>query len=235
MAVSELLVVVRAVGLISAGGAAAVHRDRARSRSSRSTGSQPQRRDRAGLASTEETTASTEEVAASSEQLATTAEHLRQLINRFTVSVGGARSRPRAAAHLALDLVRPPCRVAIEGAHDRQADQPSSRHARRCRGRSGRRSVPSCAEGGVFGILCAAIGSVQSTEAIKLLLGIGEPLTGRLLVHDALRQTWDTLTVRADPACPACGDAPTLTSSSTTSSSAVCRGRRPAARATSRR
>jgi adenylyltransferase/sulfurtransferase len=72
-------------------------------------------------------------------------------------------------------------------------------------------SVPSCAEGGVFGILCAAIGSVQSTEAIKLLLGLGDPLTGRLLIHDALRQTWDTLTVRADPDCPVCGDHPTVT------------------------
>ncbi|HET7399603.1 MAG TPA: molybdopterin-synthase adenylyltransferase MoeB [Intrasporangium sp.] len=72
-------------------------------------------------------------------------------------------------------------------------------------------SVPSCAEGGVLGVLCAAIGSVQSTEAIKLLLGIGEPLTGRLLVHDALRQTWDTLTVRADPACPVCGADRTIT------------------------
>jgi len=72
-------------------------------------------------------------------------------------------------------------------------------------------TVPSCAEGGVFGVLCAAIGSVQSTEAIKLLLGIGEPLTGRLVVHDALRQTWDTLTVRADPSCPVCGDDPTVT------------------------
>lgn len=72
-------------------------------------------------------------------------------------------------------------------------------------------SVPSCAEGGVLGVLCAAIGSVQSTEAIKLLLGLGEPLTGRLLVHDALRQTWDTLTVRADPDCPVCGDHPTVT------------------------
>ncbi|MDC5698610.1 molybdopterin-synthase adenylyltransferase MoeB [Intrasporangium calvum] len=71
--------------------------------------------------------------------------------------------------------------------------------------------VPSCAEGGVFGILCAAIGSVQSTEAIKLLLGLGEPLTGRLLVHDALRQSWDTLTVRADPECPVCGDEPSIT------------------------
>ncbi len=72
-------------------------------------------------------------------------------------------------------------------------------------------SVPSCAEGGVLGVLCAAIGSVQSTEAIKLLLGIGEPLTGRLLVHDALRQTWDTLTVRADPDCPVCGTDPSVT------------------------
>lgn len=72
-------------------------------------------------------------------------------------------------------------------------------------------SVPSCAEGGVFGILCAAIGAVQSTEAIKVLLGIGEPLVGRLLVHDALRQTWDTLTVRADPGCPVCGESATVT------------------------
>jgi molybdopterin/thiamine biosynthesis adenylyltransferase/rhodanese-related sulfurtransferase len=72
-------------------------------------------------------------------------------------------------------------------------------------------SVPSCAEGGVLGVLCAAVGSVQSTEAIKLLLGLGEPLTGRLLVHDALRQTWDTLTVRADPGCPVCGESPTVT------------------------
>jgi adenylyltransferase/sulfurtransferase len=72
-------------------------------------------------------------------------------------------------------------------------------------------SVPSCAEGGVLGVLCAAIGSVQSTEAVKLLLGLGEPLTGRLLVHDALRQTWDTLNVRADPDCPVCGEHPTVT------------------------
>ncbi|WP_347351924.1 molybdopterin-synthase adenylyltransferase MoeB [Intrasporangium sp.] len=72
-------------------------------------------------------------------------------------------------------------------------------------------SVPSCAEGGVLGVLCAAIGAVQSTEAVKLLLGIGEPLLGRLLVHDALRQTWDTLTVRADPDCPVCGTHPSIT------------------------
>ena len=72
-------------------------------------------------------------------------------------------------------------------------------------------AVPSCAEGGVLGVLCAAIGSVQVAETLKLLLGIGEPLVGRLLVHDALRMTWDALTVRKDPACPACGDSPTVT------------------------
>ena len=71
-------------------------------------------------------------------------------------------------------------------------------------------AVPSCAEGGVLGVLCAAIGSVQVTETVKLLLGIGEPLIGRLLIHDALRQTWDSLTVRRDPSCRMCGEAPTI-------------------------
>jgi len=71
--------------------------------------------------------------------------------------------------------------------------------------------VPSCAEGGVLGVLCAAIGSVQATEAIKLLTGIGEPLVGRVLVHDALRQTWDALQVRKDPGCAVCGPSPTVT------------------------
>ncbi|MEP6797033.1 MAG: molybdopterin-synthase adenylyltransferase MoeB, partial [Lapillicoccus sp.] len=72
-------------------------------------------------------------------------------------------------------------------------------------------AVPSCAEGGVLGVLCAAIGSVQATEAVKLILGIGEPLLGRLLVHDALRMTWDTLPVRRDPGCAVCGDDPSIT------------------------
>ena len=71
-------------------------------------------------------------------------------------------------------------------------------------------AVPSCAEGGVLGVLCAAIGSVQATETLKLLLGIGEPLVGRLLVHDALAMTWDALTVRKDPGCPVCGESPTV-------------------------
>ncbi len=72
-------------------------------------------------------------------------------------------------------------------------------------------AVPSCAEGGVLGVLCAAVGSVQVTETIKLLLGVGDPLVGRLLVHDALAMTWDTLTVRRDPDCPVCGEHPSVT------------------------
>lgn len=72
-------------------------------------------------------------------------------------------------------------------------------------------AVPSCATGGVLGALPAAIGSVQVTEAVKLIVGAGEPLVGRLLVHDALRQSWDSLTVRADPDCPVCGAEPTIT------------------------
>lgn len=73
-------------------------------------------------------------------------------------------------------------------------------------------SVPSCATGGVLGVLCAAVGSVQVSETIKLIVGQGDPLVGRLLVHDALRQSWDTLRVRRNPDCPLCGDAPTITS-----------------------
>jgi len=66
-------------------------------------------------------------------------------------------------------------------------------------------AVPSCAVGGVLGAVCASIGSVMATEAVKLLTGIGEPLVGRLLVHDALRQTWDAVPVTADPGCRVCG------------------------------
>ncbi len=71
--------------------------------------------------------------------------------------------------------------------------------------------VPSCAEGGVLGVLCAAIGSIQAAEAVKLIVGIGDPLIGRLMVHDALRQSWDALTVRRDPGCAVCGESPTVT------------------------
>ena len=72
-------------------------------------------------------------------------------------------------------------------------------------------AVPSCATGGVLGVLCAAVGSVQVAEAVKLIVGRGETLVGRLLVHDAMRQTWDSLTVRANPECPVCGPSPTIT------------------------
>ena len=71
--------------------------------------------------------------------------------------------------------------------------------------------VPSCAEGGVLGVLCASIGSIQAAEALKLIVGIGDPLIGRLMVHDALRQSWDVLTVRKDPDCAVCGESPTVT------------------------
>ena len=60
--------------------------------------------------------------------------------------------------------------------------------------------VPSCAEGGVLGVLCASIGSIMVTEAIKLITGIGEPLIGRLMVYDALEMTYSTLKLRRDPA-----------------------------------
>ncbi|HEY8474048.1 MAG TPA: adenylyltransferase/sulfurtransferase MoeZ [Natronosporangium sp.] len=65
--------------------------------------------------------------------------------------------------------------------------------------------VPSCAEGGVLGVLCASIGSIQVTEAIKLLTGIGEPLVGRLTVYDALEMSYRTIKVRKDPNCVLCG------------------------------
>jgi len=71
--------------------------------------------------------------------------------------------------------------------------------------------VPSCAEGGVLGVLCASIGAIQVTEAIKLLTGIGEPLVGRLTVYDALEMTYRTVKVRKDPNCALCGENPTIT------------------------
>ena len=71
--------------------------------------------------------------------------------------------------------------------------------------------VPSCAEGGVLGVLCASIGSIQSTEAVKLLMGIGEPLVGSLMVYDALDMEYRKIKVRKDPECPLCGKNPTIT------------------------
>ena len=71
--------------------------------------------------------------------------------------------------------------------------------------------VPSCAEGGVLGVLCASIGSIQVTEAIKLLTGIGDTLLGRLMVYDALEMTYRQVRIRKDPDCAVCGEDPTVT------------------------
>jgi molybdopterin/thiamine biosynthesis adenylyltransferase/rhodanese-related sulfurtransferase len=71
--------------------------------------------------------------------------------------------------------------------------------------------APSCAEGGVLGVLPGVIGSLQANEALKLALGIGEPLVGRLLLFEALSTRFDEVSVRRDPDCPVCGDNPTIT------------------------
>ena len=71
--------------------------------------------------------------------------------------------------------------------------------------------VPSCAEGGVLGILPGAVGTIQATETVKLILGIGEPLIGRLLLYDALGMSFREMTLRKDPDCPVCGENPTVT------------------------
>ena len=71
--------------------------------------------------------------------------------------------------------------------------------------------VPSCAEGGVLGVLCASIGSIQVTEAIKVLTGIGDPLVGRLMTYDGLDMVYRTMKVRKDPNCAVCGDNPSVT------------------------
>jgi len=72
--------------------------------------------------------------------------------------------------------------------------------------------APSCAEGGVLGVLPGVIGSLQANEALKLALGIGTPLIGRLLLFDALTATFDEVALRRDPACPVCSDSPSITS-----------------------
>jgi MoaD family protein len=70
--------------------------------------------------------------------------------------------------------------------------------------------VPSCAEGGVLGVLPGVIGIIQATEAIKLILGAGQPLVGRLLLYDALQMRFRELKLRRDPECPICGDHPSI-------------------------
>jgi molybdopterin/thiamine biosynthesis adenylyltransferase/rhodanese-related sulfurtransferase len=71
--------------------------------------------------------------------------------------------------------------------------------------------APSCAEGGVLGVLPGVIGSLQANEALKLALGIGDPLVGRLLIFDALQGTFTEIALRRDPDCPVCGENPTIT------------------------
>ena len=73
------------------------------------------------------------------------------------------------------------------------------------------REVPSCAEAGVLGVLPGIVGSIQAIEAIKLLVGFGEPLVGRLLMIDTTDMTFRTLKVNRNPDCPVCGDHPTVT------------------------
>jgi len=71
--------------------------------------------------------------------------------------------------------------------------------------------VPSCAEGGVIGILPGIVGLIQANEVIKLILGVGDSLVGRLLLFDALKMKFREMKLRKDPACPICGDNPTIT------------------------
>jgi adenylyltransferase/sulfurtransferase len=71
--------------------------------------------------------------------------------------------------------------------------------------------VPSCAEGGVLGVLCATIGSIQTTEAIKVLTGVGDPMIGSLIIYDALEMSFRKIKVRKDPNCPLCSENPSQT------------------------
>ena len=72
-------------------------------------------------------------------------------------------------------------------------------------------SVPNCAQAGVLGVLPGIVGTIQANEAIKLILGVGEPLIGRLLYFDALKMKFREFNLRRDPQCPVCGDSPTIT------------------------
>jgi adenylyltransferase/sulfurtransferase len=71
--------------------------------------------------------------------------------------------------------------------------------------------VPSCAEAGVLGALCGTVGTIQATEVLKLILGVGDSLHGRLLLYDALAMEFRQVRIRKDPHCVLCGDNPTVT------------------------
>ena len=70
--------------------------------------------------------------------------------------------------------------------------------------------MPNCAEAGVLGVLPGIVGSIEAVEAIKLILGVGDPLIGRLLIFDALAMEFSEVKIRRDPKCPVCGDNPTI-------------------------
>jgi adenylyltransferase/sulfurtransferase len=89
-------------------------------------------------------------------------------------------------------------------------------------------AVPSCGEAGVIGALCGVIGSLQALEAIKLVTGAGEPLRGRLLVHDALAQRFQILTLARDPCCAVCGQAPVIRRLEPARYAPVCTAHHPA-------
>jgi adenylyltransferase/sulfurtransferase len=71
--------------------------------------------------------------------------------------------------------------------------------------------VPSCGEAGVLGAVTGVMGTLQATEVLKEILGIGESLSGRLLLWDALAASFRTIRLKRDPACPSCGESPTIT------------------------
>src|SRR5437660_146533 len=89
--------------------------------------------------------------------------------------------------------------------------------------------VPSCAEGGVLGILPGLVGCIQATEAVKLILGQGEPLIGRLLTYDALQMRFQEFKIRRNKKCPLCGDHPTITKLIDYEQFCGMRGQEPAA------
>lgn len=82
--------------------------------------------------------------------------------------------------------------------------------------------VPNCADAGVLGVLPGTVGAIQATEAIKLVLGVGEPLVGRLMHYDALAARWHSFAVPRDPACALCGESPTIRSLDDAAAPAAC-------------